>query len=65
MARSMLRDSRLDRVIPGPNSGSYEVPELRGQSVRKLAFSCARKSNAAAKDENPTTLDGSLVVRPG
>ena len=39
----------------------YEVPEMRGQSVRKLAFSCARRSNAAAKDENPTTLDGSLV----
>jgi hypothetical protein len=62
MACSMLRDSRLDRIIPGPNSGSYVVPELRGQSV--LAFSCATRRNAAAKDENPTTLDGS-VMRPG
>jgi hypothetical protein len=50
---------------PGPNSGKYEVPEMRGQSVRNWVFSYAKRSNAAAKDENPTTLDGSLVVRLG
>jgi hypothetical protein len=64
MALSLSRASSLDRVIPAQIQDGTSAGDARPVSP-KLVVSYAKRNNAAAKDENPTTLDGSLVVTPG